>query len=56
MNNTYKARVYFTTAKPTFLRVISVQASSKNEARSLIYKIAKEDSGFDYVESIREVK
>jgi hypothetical protein len=54
-NKTFKARVYFTTAKPTFLRVIEVEASSKSEARSLVYKIAKQDSSFDYVESIREL-
>jgi len=55
MNNTYNGRVYFTTAKPTFLRVISVEAPSKNEARLLIYKIAKESGNYDYIDSIREV-
>ena len=54
-NKTFRARVYFTTATPTFLKVIKVQASSKSEARSLVYKIAKQDSSFDYVESIREL-
>lgn len=55
MNNTYNGRVYFTTAKPTFLRVISVQAPSKNEARLLIHSIAKEAGDFDYIDSIRKV-